>query len=188
MTYTEVASPACVMKVISSWETARQRNGFDEQLGIDTLLVLFKMDPQIKPIYGFAVEKEVKAQGMQRMGVLIHGLQVVKMFDVILSALGPDEELFYDVVTEMGEQHCKHGLSPNHFTLLCRAVMEVLEKIMGNEWTNDVRAAWSQVIECVNAEIVKSMLKRMEKTAPSNSLSALPRSGLTPSHSLPRAA
>jgi nitric oxide dioxygenase len=187
MTFTEVASPACFMKVISSWETARQRNGFDEQLGIDTLLALFKMDPEIKTVYGFVVDKEVKAQGMQRMGVLIHGLQVVRMFDVILSALGPDEELFYDVVTEMGEQHCKHGLSPDHFTLLCRAVVEVLEKIMGDEWTMEVRAAWSQIIDCVNAEIVKSMRKQMEKTTPSNSLSALPRTG-HPSYSLPRAA
>ncbi|GAX27988.1 hypothetical protein FisN_16Lh317 [Fistulifera solaris] len=188
MTSIEVASPACVMKVINRWETARQRNGFDEQLDIDTLLALFKMDPQVKPIYGFAVEKEVKAQGMQRMGVLIYGLQVVKMFDVILSALGPDEELFYDVVTEMGEQHCKHGLTPDHFTLLCGAVMGVLETIMDTEWTKDVRAAWSQVIECVNAEIVKSMLKRMEKTAPSNSLSTLSRTGVASSYSLTRAA
>jgi len=32
-------SSTTIMKVIQSWEIARQRQGFDEKLGIDTLLL-----------------------------------------------------------------------------------------------------------------------------------------------------
>lgn len=157
--------PASVMKVISSWEAARQRNGFDEQLGIDTLLALFKMDPCIKQIYGFAVEKEVKAQGMQRMAILIHGVQIVKMLDGIFAVIGPDEDILAEVLADLGEQHCKAGLSADHFTLLCRAFLEVLEKIMGDQWTSDIRDAWAQVIQVVNVEIAKNM--QVYTTSPS---------------------
>ena len=160
-------SPASVMKVISSWETARQRNGFDEQLGIDTLLVLFKMDPQVKPIYGFAVDKEVKAQGMQRMGILIHGVQIVKMLDGIFALMGPDEDILTEVLADIGEEHCQMGLSPDHFTLLCRALLEVMEKIMGAEWTADISTAWFQVIQVINVEIAKNMQAHSKIASPS---------------------
>lgn len=190
MIYDE-ASPASVMKVLSSWETARQRNGFDEQLGIDTLLILFKMNPEIKPIYGFAVDREVKAQGIQRMGILIHGLQVVSTFDAILSALGPDEELLSEVIAETGEKHCQRGLSPDHFTLLCRSLLQVLEKIMGDKWTADIQAAWSQIIHCVSAEITKNMQKRTKETCQTchiAGVSNLQRMDLAPLRPSPRAA
>jgi len=32
-------SSAAVMQVIQSWEVSRQRHGFEEQLGIDTLML-----------------------------------------------------------------------------------------------------------------------------------------------------
>ncbi len=155
-------SPISVMKVINSWETVRQKNGFDEQLGIDTLLVLFKMDPSIKKVFGFPVDKEVKAQGMQRMGILIHGLRIVKMLDGIFSVMGPDEDIFAEILADMGEEHCQMGLSPDHFTLLCRAFLEVMEKIMGNDWTSDIRTAWFDVIQVVNVEIAKNIQVNME--------------------------
>lgn len=181
-------SPISVMKVIQSWERARQRNGFDEQLGIDTLLVLFRMDPRIKQIFGFAFDKEVKAEGVQRMGILIHGLQIVKMLDAIFSALGLDDELLSEILAETGEQHCQLGLSPDHFTLLCRALLEVLEKTMGDDWTSDTRAAWFQVIRVVNVAIAKNMQKRMEKVCQKISAHNLQKMDLSPSSHTPRAA
>lgn len=166
-------SPASVMKVISSWETARQRNGFDEQLGIDTLLVLFQMDPTVKKVFGFAVDKEVKAQGMQRMGVLIHGLRIVKLLDGIFAVMGPDEEMFAEILADMSEEHCQIGLSPEHFTLLCKSFLEVMEKIMGSEWTSDIRSAWSDVVQVVNVEIAKTIQTNVE-SAPLSYSAAVP--------------
>lgn len=151
------------MTVIRSWETARQRNGFDEKLGIDTLLLLFKMDPRIKQIFGFQVDQEVQVTGMQRMGVLIHGLRIIKMLDLIFSVLGPDDDILHNVLSDMGEQHCKLGLSPEHFTLMCRALLQVLEDIMGDEWTDELKSAWFQVIRELSVEIAKCMSKRMRK-------------------------
>lgn len=158
-------SPANVMKVISSWETTRQRQGFDEQLGIDTLLALFKLDPSSKTVFGFPVDREVKAQGMQRMGVLIHGLRIVKMLDGIFSVIGPDEDMFAEILADMSEEYCQIGLSPEHFTLLCRAFLEVMKKIMGSEWTSDVQEAWSDVIHVVNIEIAKNIQANTETTS-----------------------
>jgi len=192
---------AAVIQVIQSWEVARQRHGFDEQLGIDTLMLyvdlsffrfsrhclamcvwlknrhshatfllrfflrysndntrLFKMDPGMKSMFGFHVNKQVNPVGLERMGILIHGLGIVHMLDAIFAALGPDLEILQVVVAEVGEKHSKLGLSPDHFLLLCRALLHVLEDTMGDEWDDTtLRSSWFQVIRVVSFEIARSM-------------------------------
>jgi len=119
------------------------------------------MDCRLKPVFGFDVEKEVKPVGLQRMGILIHGLGIVKMLDEIFSAIGPDLELLEIIVAELGEKHCKLGMSPDHFLLLGRALLQVLEQVMGEEWDDKLRSAWFQVIRVVSFAIAKSMQKRL---------------------------
>jgi len=119
------------------------------------------MDARLKPVFGFNVEKEVKPFGLQRMGILIHGLGIVKMLDEIFSAIGPDLELLEIIVSELGEKHCKLGMSPDHFLLLGRALLQVLEQVMGDEWDSELRSAWFQVIRVVSFAISKSMQKRL---------------------------
>jgi len=115
----------------------------------------------MKCIFGLCVEKEVNPHGLERMGILIHGLGIVHMLDAIFSALGPDLEILQVVVSELGAKHCKLGMSPDHFLLLCRALLQVLEDTMGDEWGQGLRSAWFQVIRVISFEIARSMQKRL---------------------------
>jgi len=119
------------------------------------------MDARLKPVFGFDLEKEVKPVGLQRMGLLIHGLGIVKMLDEIFSAIGPDLDLFQLIVSELGGKHCKLGMSPDNFLLLGRALLQVLQQVMGDEWDDELRSAWFQVIRVVSFAIAKSMQKRL---------------------------
>jgi len=53
------------------------------------------------------------------------------------------------------------GLSPDHFRLLCRALLEVLSNVMKDDWTAELKNAWFQVIRFLSFEISKVMQKRM---------------------------
>jgi len=45
--------------------------------------------------------------------------------------------------------------------LLCRALLEVVAKAMGDDWTAELKRAWFQVIRFLSIEISKTMQKRM---------------------------
>jgi len=122
---------------------------------------LFKMDARLRPIFGCHVDKEVNPVGLQRMAILIHGLGIVNMIDAIFSVLGPDTELLQLVVSDLGVKHCKLGLSADHFLLLGRALLKVLEDTMGKEWDEELRSAWFHVIRVVSFAIATSMQQRL---------------------------
>jgi len=123
---------------------------------------LFKMDPMIKPIFGFNVEQVINgSHGLHRMAILIHGQNIIQMLNTMFSVLGPDMDLLQEVLADIGDKHCKLGLSPDHFMLLCRALLEVLSKAMGDDWTAELKTAWFQVIRFLSFEISKAMQKRI---------------------------
>jgi len=122
---------------------------------------LFKMDPTIKPIFGFNVEQVINGHGLHRMAILIHGQNIIHFLNTMFCVLGPDTDLLQEVLVDISEKHCRLGLSPDHFRLLCRALLEVLSKAMGDDWTADLKTAWFQVIRFLSFEISKAMQKRM---------------------------
>jgi len=122
---------------------------------------LFKMDPLIKRIFGFDVDQVINPYGLHGMAILINGQNIIQMLNTIFSVLGPDTDLLQEVLLDIGYNHCKLGLSPDHFMLLCRALLEVVAKAMGDDWTAELKRAWFQVIRFLSIEISKTMQKRM---------------------------
>jgi len=119
------------------------------------------MDPMIKRIFGFEPDQVINPNGLHGMAILIHGKNIGQMLNTMFSVLGPDMDLLQTVLLDIGAKHCKLGLSPDHFILLCRALLEVLAKAMGDDWTAELKTAWFQVIRFFSFEISKAMQKRM---------------------------
>jgi len=117
------------------------------------------MDPTIKRIFGFDVKQVIQPQGLHQMAILIHGQNIIQMLITMLSILGPDEDILQDVLLDIGERQSKLGLSPSHFTLLCRALVQVLQQVMDKNWTPEFNDAWFQVIHFLSFEISKSNAK-----------------------------
>jgi len=115
----------------------------------------------LKPIFGFDVSQQINLFGLHRMAILIHGQNIVQMLNTMFSVLGPDTDMLRKVLLDIGEKQCKLGLSPDHFRLLCRALLEVLSNVMKDEWTAELKNAWFQVIRFLSFEISKVMQKRM---------------------------
>jgi len=121
------------------------------------------MDPMIKRMFGFEPDQVINTNGLHRMAILIHGTNIIQMLNTMFSVLGPDMDLLQTVLLDIGAKQCKLGLSPDHFMLLCRALLEVLAKAMGDDWTAELKTAWFQVIRFFSIEISKAMQKRMSE-------------------------
>lgn len=149
---------ADMMQVLESWQAARRREDFEEQLGIDTLMLMFELDLEIQEVFGFSPNKKIT--GLQRMGLLIHGSQVVKVFDAIFSALGPDiDDVLVPILEDLGDEHLIMRLSPEHFQSLSKALMQVLpEKLDG--WSPALKESWTKVMNVVIGQLAECVRNR----------------------------
>jgi hemoglobin-like flavoprotein len=140
--------------ILKSLEQAKQN---EEKLGIDTLLRLFELEPETKTIFGFPVKGKIKATGMQRIGLLIHGKRIVNMIEGTYALLGPDIDLLEEFLSDLGRRHVSYGVKPRYFQYLGQAFREVLKDILGDLWTDEIDRAWEAVFREITAEMTKSM-------------------------------
>jgi len=118
---------------------------------------LFELSPSAKVVFGFKEDAVVKATGMQKMALLIHGRKLVQMIDGTLVLLGPDVEMMEDFLGDLGGRHKKLGVKPEHFDALGDSLRKVMKENLGKDWRDDVDAAWKDVFTDMAAEIKKSM-------------------------------
>jgi hemoglobin-like flavoprotein len=150
--------------VLKSWDQAKQSEVNEEKLGIDTLLRLFELKPETKAIFGFPVKGKLKATGMQRMGLLIHGRRIVSMIQGTFGLLGPDVDLLEEFLFDLGRRHTSYGVKPEYFQYLGQAFQEVLKDILGDMWTDKIDRAWEAVFYEITAEITRSMAPELKET------------------------
>jgi len=91
---------------------------------------LFELDPKIKPLF----KGDMKEQGRKFTGTL---KIAVKGLDD-LGNLVP-------VVEKLGRDHAGFGVVTAHYATVADALLWTLEQRLGNDYTDDVRDAWSSV-------------------------------------------
>jgi hemoglobin-like flavoprotein len=144
--------------VIESWELARQRFGNEEQVGTTILIHLFTVEPETKRIFGFRPDQDIAGNPMLKMGVLVHGAQVIQMLDGILDLLGQDTDLLEQALGPVGEQHCRlvGTDQPEYFELLGQAIRMTLMEILGDRFTPSCYVAWTEAFRVFSSCIVPS--------------------------------
>ena len=158
----EVLSSSSIFKVIACWEQARRRRGFDEIIGIEIMTTLFEMNPQAKSQFGFRPDQLVdKKNGLQRIGILIHGQRFIQMLDCLFSMLGPDEDCTEDILKDFNKESCEEGMPLHQFVLLLSALLAVMASMLGDEWTNDLQLSWIHVMRYLQGTISKIVATSM---------------------------
>ena len=90
---------------------------------------LFELDPSVKPLFA---ESDMKEQGkklMQMIGVAVRGLDS-------LGELVP-------AVAALGKRHNTYGVKAEHYDTVGAALLDTLDKGLGDEFTPEVREAWT---------------------------------------------
>ena len=91
---------------------------------------LFKLDPSLKALF----KGDMQAQGKKLMQMI--GAAVGKLNDL---------ETLVPVLQGLGQRHGSYGVEPSHYVTVGSALLATLSQGLGDEFTPEVRQAWTQV-------------------------------------------
>ncbi|MEM9079277.1 MAG: globin family protein [Verrucomicrobiota bacterium] len=90
---------------------------------------LFELDPEIKPLFSNSDMKEQGKKLMTMIGVAVKGLDT-------LGELVP-------AVQKLGERHVGYGVKAEHYDTVGAALLDTLEKGLGDAFTPETKEAWT---------------------------------------------
>ncbi len=104
---------------------------------------LFEADPALKPLF----KGDLQAQGK-------------KLIEMISAAVNKLTELnvLVPVLQNLGKRHGGYGVQDSHYDTVGAALLKTLGQGLGNEFTQDVKTAWTNVYS-VMADVMKEAAK-----------------------------
>ncbi len=111
---------------------------------------LFEMDPALKPLF----KGDIKEQGAKLMSMIGTAVNGLDNLDSIVPA-----------VQNLGKNHVKYGVEESHYDTVGGALLYTLEKGLGDDFTPDVKDAWTEVYNTL-ATVMKDAAKSVSATEP----------------------
>ena len=124
--------------VSMSWDICMD-NYTEEDLGCMLYDTLFEIAPSLKTL--FARPRPVMA------------MKFVEMVTMLVS-FSDDEMRMTEQINWLGSKHVKYGAKSHHIPIMGQVLLTVLEQAVGDEWTEEMATAWSDLW---NASCAKMM-------------------------------
>lgn len=90
---------------------------------------LFELDPSLKPMFANSDMKEQGRKLMLMIGTAVKGLDT-------LGELVP-------AVQSLGKRHVGYGVEPGHYDTVGAALLDTLDKGLGEDFTTEAEEAWT---------------------------------------------
>jgi hemoglobin-like flavoprotein len=118
------------------------------------------MYPDALPIFSFAKDTVVdEAFLLKSPRLRAHAIFLMRTFSSTLDMLGPDLEVLYETLAELGEKHKRFGLTEEHYKFMGIALVEAVQELLGDEFTGEQKVSWE---ECWNV-MIHTMLHGVEE-------------------------
>ena len=90
---------------------------------------LFSLDPGVRALF----KNDMRDQGRN----------LTAMMSVAVHGLARPEKILY-AVEQLGRRHAAYGVQPRHYESVATALLWMLEQVLGEAYTPEVREAWTQ--------------------------------------------
>ena len=190
-------SYSTVSKVVEIWELAKSKPNFEEKVGTDLLLkyvpkdcgvddpcqsskellsqkfflVLFRMfelEPRTKRVFHFELTYNPTPEALKESGNVKFAIQMLESFDACLSMLGPETEILYEILEDIGKRHVSYGVSPHFFPFFGQAMVYALSNLLGDYMTPELREVWLELYDSFSGIVMKAILDvHLERMMPS---------------------
>jgi hemoglobin-like flavoprotein len=146
-------------QVLSSWAKLKAIKDYDLVAGTLLFRHLFRSCPEIKALFGFPIELDVDSNIMlQSRRFQLHAKYFIEMLDKALGMV--ESKQLESNMTHLGELHAGMGVQEGHFPLMAEALLFALSETLGEEdWTADVKAAWTNVFDGLSSQMIAAMKK-----------------------------
>lgn len=101
---------------------------------------LFDLDPNLRPLFNIDIREQSR--------------KLVAMLAMIVDSLETLDKL-RPQLQELGRRHVGYGVRPEHYATLASALLWALGQALDTEFSTDVRAAWTEVIETISATMLE---------------------------------
>ena len=120
-------TPEQVDLVQRSWRSVLPVGGTAAELFYGKL---FSLDPSLQSLF----KGDIREQGRN----------LTAMISVAVGSLSRPERIML-AVQQLGRRHAAYGVEPRHYELVGVALLWMLEQVLGEAFTPEVRQAWSDV-------------------------------------------
>ena len=73
-----------------------------------------------------------------------------------LVASGPDIELLTEINHDLGKRHVRYGVTPQMYKFMGEALFYMLDKMLGKDFTPEIRDAWEQIYAELTSDILSA--------------------------------
>jgi hemoglobin-like flavoprotein len=101
---------------------------------------LFELEPRLQPLFRSSIEE-----------------QACRFLEQMASAfqlLDQPAELAVKI-EELGARHVGYGARPEHYSLVRRALLDMLPAVLGAEFNAEVRLAWNQFYDVLQSSMLR---------------------------------
>lgn len=100
---------------------------------------LFELDPSLKSLFSGDMEE----QGKKLMTMLGSAVRSLNNLDGLVP-----------VVKRLGERHVGYGVETGHYVTVGNALLDTLEKGLGDDFTPEVKEAWTVVYGVLSSTMI----------------------------------
>ncbi len=100
---------------------------------------LFELDPAVKPLF----KANLEDQGAKLMKTLTLAVKGLNNLDRLVP-----------VVQDLGKRHKDYGVLPQHYDTVAAALLDTLEKGLGDAWTPETKDAWVAVYTVLSKTMI----------------------------------
>ena len=100
---------------------------------------LFELDPSLKPMFSGDMEQ----QGKKLMTILATAVRSLDNLDALVP-----------VVKRLGERHVAYGVQTGHYVTVGNALLDTLDKGLGDDFTPEVKEAWTVVYGVLSSTMI----------------------------------
>jgi hemoglobin-like flavoprotein len=119
---------------------------------------LFELEPRTKKVFHFDLNYNPTPQALKESGNLKFAIRMLESFDACISMLGPETEILYELLADIGRRHVSYGVSPHFFPFFGQAMVYALGNLLGDKWTPELEEVWLDLYDSFSGIMMKAIL------------------------------
>ena len=148
-----IADFETVSEVTDSWDKLKRIPTYEEVFGVQLYERMFEIAPDAWGGIFQWTKEDFENKDPKAMKFVVN---FVKMLDQAVHLLGPDMEIVQEQLFELGKSHTRYGVTPKHFELMGKALVETLQKVVGRRsFTDKTNNAWKEMYAFMSSTMIE---------------------------------
>jgi hemoglobin-like flavoprotein len=142
-----------VLNLVQTWDSLKKVPNFHDVAGRRIFRKFFELDPRAHSLF-FAVGKAKDKE------LALHARMVVDMLDYVIHLMATSTHLAQmdKELGELGKRHMQYGVHPDQLTIMGKAVVITLDKMLGiGNLTEEDRQNWYTFFELIAGKMAGPM-------------------------------